>query len=908
MQRPHAMSTSQDRPAPWLVAAVLAAAALIFVGDVVASPRIAAAVPYVLVMLLALNARQAWFVVAVACACTCLTVVGFLASVDVRSPQIGRVELREAIANRLLALLAIWIMAVVGFRRRRRDEVRDEQAARREMILHSALDAVVSIDEEGRVIAWNPQAEQTFGWSEEESLGKELAELVIPAPLRQVYHDGLKQFLATGSGPFLNRRLELSALRRGNEEFPVELSILPLRFAEGYQFCAFVRDITDRHRAEQMMALLAAVVESSDDSLVSLDLEGSVSSWNRGAAVMYGYSEAEMVGTSILRLIPPESRGDWQAILRRVAEGEAVRNQEAIWLSKDGRTIDISLTVSPIRNSTSEIVGISTIGHDIGESKRNEESLRIWAEELKETTRESVQRKREAEEASRAKSQFLANMSHELRTPLNAIIGYSEMLQEDAGALGQASMLADLDRIRLAGKHLLKLINDVLDLSKVEFGKMDVFIEPFDIAPFVEEVASTVKPLVEQNGNALSIDCDSEIGQMRSDRTKVRQCLFNLLSNAAKFTNNGQIALKVSRLAEGRQSWLRFEVRDSGIGISKEQLEKVFDAFVQAETSTSRKYGGTGLGLTLTKGFCELLGGQLLVESEIGRGSTFILKMPAQTDDPERGSPALAAGEAGSGRDAQRTMEMDTDTVLIVDDDPAVGDMIGRFLEGEGFSVVSASTGEDGLALAIKHRPTAVILDVMLPGMDGWDVLSAMKREQALADIPVVMVSMMENREMGYALGVSGYLTKPIDRHRLLAILEKYRTAVPGTILVVDDDPAVARFVTDLVQETPWDVVAAESGCAGVRWLANSRPEVILLDLLLPDADGFAFIRELEDKEEWDGIPVIVLTAKDLTAEERRRMNGSVERIFTKGAFDRGDLLQSLRRYMRRIVPAGGSR
>jgi PAS domain S-box-containing protein len=496
---------NQSRPKLWLVGLIVLAAAAIFVADLLLPPSIGPAVLYLLVVVLALRARQPWFAMVVAGGCTCLAIAG-LAGPFARGLLPGAV-LPETVVNRLLILAAIWTVAGA---------------------------------------------------------------------------------------------------------------------------------LTDRHIAERITALLAAVVESSDDSIVSLDLGGNVSNWNRGAAAMYGYTEAEMIGTSILRIVPPQWREDTERML----------NHEVVWSAKDGRPIDVSLTVSPILNTAREIVGISTIGQDISESKRNEESLRIWAEELRETTRESVRRKKEAEEANRAKSQFLANMSHELRTPLNAIIGYSEMLQEDVAALGQPSMAVDLDRIRVAGKHLLKLINDVLDLSKVEFGKMDIFIESFEIAPFIEEVASTVKPLVEENGNSLAVDCDPEIGEMRSDRTKVRQCLFNLLSNASKFTNHGKIRLKISRATQGVRSWIDFEVTDTGIGISKEQLEKVFDAFVQAESSTSRKYGGTGLGLTLTKGFCELLGGQLFVQSEEGRGSTFVVRLPAEGGNPEWDSVAGQVSDA----------------------------------------------------------------------------------------------------------------------------------------------------------------------------------------------------------------------------------------------------------------------
>jgi len=897
------MTDDRGRPRRWLVLSIVLAAAVVLAFDVWTSPRIAAAVPYVLVVLLALNARNAQFVLIVASACTCLTVAGFYAS----SSASDRFELSRAIANRLLALLAIWVTAIVGFQRRRADERRREHAHRREMILHSALDSVVSMDEDGRIIAWNPQAELTFGWTAQEAEGKDLAELIIPPHFREPHRNGLKHFLATGAGPVLNQRLELAAVRRGGEEFPVELSILPHRVRERYQFSAFVRDLTDRRGAEQNSALLAALVGSSTDAMISLDLEGIVSSWNQGAEAMYGYTEAEMFGNSITRIWPPEVHDESHMVLRRAAQGEPSRNQEVVRLAKNGRTVDVALTVSPIRNAAGEVVGISTIGRDISDSKRHEESLQLWAAELRETTSESLLRKQEAEEANRAKSQFLANMSHELRTPLNAIIGYSEMLQEDALQLGQESMATDLEKICGAGRHLLKLINDVLDLSKVEAGKLDAYVEQFELMPFVDEVASTVRPLVEQKGNQLTVRCDPEVGPMHSDRTKVRQCLFNLLSNSAKFTDCGTISLVVSQHVENDRDWITFEVADTGIGISKDQLGKVFEAFVQAENSTTRKYGGTGLGLTLTKRFCELLGGKLQAESEPGKGSKFTLLLPAQIDTPQSEPEVVVPPNRMDAAVADRSIGSGTDTVLVVDDDPAMLDLFGRFLEGEGFLVVTASTGEEGLARAKALHPAAVVLDVMLPIMDGWDVLRAMKKDPAIADIPVVMVSTLDNHEMGYALGVSDYLTKPIDRHQLLSILDKYRTPVLGTILVVDDDPDVVKFLMEQVRDPGSEIIGVKNGREALRWLGTHRPSLILLDLFMPEMDGFAFVSELQRHEDLDFIPIIVLTAKDVTAEERRRLDGSVERILRKGTFDQSELLQALRRYLRRTVPAEGT-
>jgi CheY-like chemotaxis protein len=390
-------------------------------------------------------------------------------------------------------------------------------------------------------------------------------------------------------------------------------------------------------------------------------------------------------------------------------------------------------------------------------------------------------------------------MSHELRTPLNAIIGYSEMLREDAEDSGQDNFVLDLDKIHNAGKHLLGLINDILDLSKIEAGKMDLYLETFDIASTVQDIIHTVRPLVEKTGNTLIVHCPTEIGSMHADATKLRQNLLNLLSNAAKFTENGTIRLMVEkaegrgqraeegkdgqtgRRADGENSTLKtqhspplplppsptlyFSVSDTGIGMTAEQIDKLFQPFTQADASTTRKYGGTGLGLTITQRFCQMMGGDVYVTSQVGKGSMFTMQLPVTVIDPRvRATITAKPGRATA----------DSITVLVVDDDPTVHDLMHRFLSREGFHVESAFTAEEGLKLARECQPTVITLDVMMPAGDGWSVLAILKADPDLAEIPVVMLTMVDDRNVGYALGASDYLSKPIDRDLLLAVLKKH--------------------------------------------------------------------------------------------------------------------------------------
>jgi len=472
--------------------------------------------------------------------------------------------------------------------------------------------------------------------------------------------------------------------------------------------------------------------------------------------------------------------------LQKVISGPIVQLEDTMKMVSANKNYAVRAVKSYADEIGSLIDGFNTMLSDIQQRdwalRTANDELQTRTQELEEEVsqrknaqEELLKAKHVAEEASRAKSTFLANMSHELRTPLNAIIGYSEMLEEEARDSATAENVQDLQKIQSAGKHLLSLINDVLDLSKIEAGKMTLHLESFDVTAMIDEIVNAVQPAIEKNKNTLRVHLADEVGVMRADVTKVRQILFNLLSNACKFTDHGIITVDVDQRREQGEDWIRLQVADTGIGISAKQKENLFQEFAQADTSIARKYGGTGLGLAISHRFVQLMKGRIGVESQPGQGSTFTVHLPAQAK-MEAVDPIHAEG-AGDPPTLVSDVKTDRDTILVIDDDPAVRDLMSRFLGKLGFNVLTVGSGDEGLRLAKRVRPAVITLDVVMHDCDGWSVLRRLKADAELSKIPVIMVTIVDNEAMGLDLGAANYLIKPVDRERLAVLIEKHRIA-----------------------------------------------------------------------------------------------------------------------------------
>lgn len=490
----------------------------------------------------------------------------------------------------------------------------------------------------------------------------------------------------------------------------------------------------------------------------------------------------------------------------------------------------------------------------------------------------------ELEELNRLKSEFLANMSHELRTPMNAIIGYTSLVLDKVYGPVPEKQAHALERVQINAKNLLELINNILDLSKLNAGKMQVYSEEFDLVEVVRDICKALEMLAKEKSLTLRQEGPLHL-LVRTDKTKIKQILINLLGNALKFTAKGGVTIAIEDAAEGR---VYLRVRDTGVGIAEKDIPVIFDEFRQADASPTRQFGGTGLGLSIVKKLARLLGGDIIVKSVVGQGTEMsvelpIRKAPKKTQDLENLLPSIVPQDLAGKK-----------IILAVDDDMEVIRLIQDSFLNTEFGVIGVSTGNEALALAKKVRPFAITLDIMMPHQDGWSVLQMLKSDPGTQDIPVIILSIMENRELGFSLGVADYILKPFDRNTLVDRMRALHQVVGKKILLVDDNPSDVLVLKEVLVREGYTVTTALGGAEALQQIKVSPPDIIFLDLMMPEMSGFEVVEALQKQVE-KGIPVVIVTAKDLSSDEHAFLRSRVAAVFQKGGIARSEILDKLK-------------
>jgi PAS domain S-box-containing protein len=793
-------------------------------------------------------------------------------------------------------------------------------------IFNSANFSSIATDAEGVIQIFNVGAERMLGYTAAEVTNKitpadisDPDEVVARATSLSLEFDTLIapgfEALVFKASRGIEDIYELTYIRKDGSRFPAVVSVTALRDAAdaiiGYLLIG--TDNTARQRVEEERMKLdqrlrdqhfytRSLIESNIDALMTTDPRGIITDVNKQTEALTGRTRDELIGAPFKGCFTDPWRAE-AGINRVLLEGK-VTNYELTAQARDGTLTVVSYNASTFHDRDRKLQGVHVSARDMTELKRYEETLQQTNVEL--------------EQASRMKSEFLANMSHELRTPLNAIIGFSELLKDGlVGELAprQRGFIGDIFN---SGNHLLSLINDILDLSKVEAGKMELDLEPVPVADLFVNSLSIIREKAAQRHVRLELDAGSLLGTIRVDARKVKQILYNLLSNAVKFSDDGgHVILSATRVpgdevGQPSGSWtsrgftapageyaeyLRISVSDNGIGIAEAGLDQLFRPFTQIDSGLDRKFEGTGLGLAMVKLLAELHGGAVAMESAEGVGSVFTVWLPmrAETD--------AVAGRARTPDAARIDEPAGVRTALIVEDDLKSAELIRLQLEAEGFRVVHATTAEEALILAVQQPLSLITLDIMLPDMDGWELLARIKQRPLLRRIPVVIISIVADPTKGFSLGAAAVMQKPISRQDLFESLADLGMMPPKgetlRILVVDDDPAAVDVMAERVIEMAGTVLRAHGGAEAIETARHELPDVILLDLLMPYVSGFDVVTALQERPETARIPILVITSKQVTAEDRASLNGHVTAIMEKANFRPGRLTDEIRRATR---------
>jgi PAS domain S-box-containing protein len=804
--------------------------------------------------------------------------------------EIGLVPL--AIGGERLILAAVTdITKRVEAERRTR-----ESKARKAAIIHSALDGVISIDHEGRVIDFNPAAERAFGRAAHEVLGRVLWEQLLPPHLHDACRQGMARYLETGEGFVLNRRIEVTAHRADGTEFPVEMSITAITVGATPTFTGHLRDITERKRAEDEIRALNSNLErrvrerTSDLSrlVAILDASPDYISIAADPAAPALYNNAAMLRLGAERGIHPEQLvmptfhpPATVQMLNEVALPTAAR--DGIWLGESevlgpgGAVIPVSQLIQAHKGPDGSVQYFSTIMRDISKPKQLEKELRQGRDLLQLVNDE-------LSKVSRLKDEFLASMSHELRTPLNGVLALSESLQEGIYGPISPQQVVALRDIEQSGRHLLTLINDILDLSKIEAGQITLELVLVEVEGLCQAALQIVKEMAQKKRHRMTTSIGGGIDTIVADPKRIKQVLVNLLSNAVKFTpEGGAVELKVT--ADPDRQTVSFVISDTGIGIRPEDLGLLFQPFQQIDSRLSREYAGTGLGLALVRRMVELHGGGVEVASEPGKGSRFTVTIPWRVPGPQDSAAAFSHTRVRK--------------VLIVEDSPDAYQQLDRYL-GEMNIEATVHTSADGaLARARANCPDLILLDLLLPGGSGWDVLTALKSDPELRSIPVVVISILDERPRCLQVGAAEVLLKPVDRetlrtalHRVVVPRAQMRAPFPAAVtapepdgplvLIAEDNPLNARTISDYLRAQNYRVAVVGDGEQAVEAAGSLNPAVILMDIQMPRMDGLEATRRLRATETTATIPIVAVTALAMPGDRERCLAAGANDYLTK--------------------------
>jgi PAS domain S-box-containing protein len=779
---------------------------------------------------------------------------------------------------------------VLVFRDITEKKLADEETQRQkdllQLILESIADGVVVADSNGKFVLFNAAAEQFLGIGATEA---------TPDQWSAQYGT----YLADGVTPFPSNELPLVRAIRGESVDAIEVFIRnahvpdgrllsihgrPLRGEDGSLKGGVVvfHDMTERRRAEEALRqseerFRLLVSEVTGYAILMLDTEGRVATWNAGAERIKGYKSKEIIGQHFSRFYPQEDVEQGKPANELKVATEQGRFEEEGWrVRKDGSRFWANVVITALRDATGRLRGFGKVTRDITERKRTEELM--------------LQAKEQAERTSKFKDQFLSTMSHELRTPLNAVLGFSDLLVDERYGPLNEKQRRYIGHIHTGGKHLLTLISDILDLSKIEAGRMELALENLLVQGAFAEVLGVMQPLADKKSQVLSTNVEGRL-VVRADATRFKQVLMNLLGNAVKFTPNGG-RIEVAARADGAK--VRVEVRDNGPGIPAEEQRRIFEAFYRLQES-GKKTEGTGLGLAITQRLIELHGGELSLQSDGSHGSCFYFSLPA----------ARSADEASPRKTESVPRSSNPSRVLVIEDDRVTAHLIQTQLTSAGYFVTVCEEPQNALAIAAQLQPNAITLDIVMKPKNGWEILTQLKRDSRTAQIPLIVVSIIDQPSMGALLGADEYLVKPVDKPTLLGAIARHISKRPASrpgrsILVVEDDAPTREFIAEMLSGQGFLVTTAADGAQARAQVAASLPEIVILDMMLPEVSGFELLGEWRASLRTAGLPVFVLTSKDLSQEEQSYLRNHAEALLHKQQPWHEDLLKQLDRV---IVP-----